>query len=61
MKFFITVIGMVMILEGIPYFTMPDRVKEVAAIILTSRGRSLRLIGAFLMVAGLVLVALGRA
>ena len=55
------VIGMVMILEGAPYFTMPDKVKEVAAVKTTAEGRTLRVIGLSLMVAGLVLVALVRA
>jgi len=60
LKLLITLIGMVMILEGIPYFTMPDTVRQVAAMIMSAESRSLRLIGLSLMLLGLVLAALGR-
>lgn len=60
MKTFIMVIGIVMIIEGIPYFTMPDKVKEVAAMIVDAERRTLRMIGFALMVGGLVIVAFMR-
>lgn len=59
MKFLITVIGMVMIIEGIPYFTMPHRVKEMAEIIRGAENRGLRILGFALMLLGLCAVAIG--
>ncbi|MGK7346439.1 MAG: DUF2065 domain-containing protein [Candidatus Nitrospinota bacterium M3_3B_026] len=61
MKFLLTVLGVVMIVEGIPYFTMPERVKQVAAFIMDAEPRVLRIIGLSLMVLGLVIVAVTRA
>ncbi len=60
MKTLVTVIGLVMILEGIPYFTMPDKVKIVAEQIIDSDNKTLRLIGFALMAVGLGAVALMR-
>lgn len=58
MKTFIMVIGIVMIIEGIPYFAMPNRVKEVAALIVDAEKRTLGMIGFALMTGGLAIVAL---
>ncbi|VAX16743.1 hypothetical protein MNBD_NITROSPINAE02-1859 [hydrothermal vent metagenome] len=52
------VIGIVMIIEGIPYFAMPNRVKEVAALIVDAEKRTLGMIGFALMTGGLAIVAL---
>jgi hypothetical protein len=60
MSTFLTIIGIVMILEGIPYFTMPEQVKGVAEKIISSESQSLRLIGLALMVGGLIIVAITR-
>ncbi|VAX19136.1 hypothetical protein MNBD_NITROSPINAE04-337 [hydrothermal vent metagenome] len=60
MKTFLTIIGIVMILEGIPYFTMPEQVKGVAGKIVTAENRYLRIIGFALMLGGLVAVAISR-
>ncbi len=60
MKTIFIVVGIVMIIEGIPYFTMPDGVKEVADKILSAESRSLRMIGLALMIGGLLIVSLAR-
>ena len=60
MSTFLMIIGVVMILEGIPYFTMPEQVKGVAEKIITTESRSLRLIGFTLMLGGLITVAITR-
>lgn len=60
MSTFLMIIGIVMILEGVPYFTMPEQVKGVAEKIITSENRSLRLIGFALMLGGLIMVAITR-
>jgi uncharacterized protein len=60
MDYFLCVIGMVMIIEGVPYFAAPERMKSwMAALIQTAPG-TLRRFGLVMMVAGLVLVYLGR-
>jgi uncharacterized protein YjeT (DUF2065 family) len=60
MAFFLCVIGMVMIVEGIPYFAFPDRMKAVLAQMLRVPDARLRRFGAVLMLVGLVLVYMGR-
>lgn len=58
MKFFLCVIGMVMIVEGLPYFAFPDKMKATVQMILTLDTAILRRFGFFLMIAGLGLVYL---
>ena len=58
MKFFLSVIGMVMIIEGLPYFAFPGKMKATVQMILTLPDASLRRFGFFLMLAGLGLVYL---
>lgn len=58
MKFFLSVIGMVMIVEGLPYFAFPGKMKATVQMILTLDDAHLRRFGFFLMLAGLGLVYL---
>ena len=58
MKFFLCVIGMVMIVEGLPYFAFPDKMKATVQMILTLDTAILRRVGFFLMISGLGLVYL---
>jgi len=60
MKYFLCVIGMVMIVEGIPYFIFPEKMKGWMVKIIEMHEGALRLIGFTLMLAGLLLVYLGR-
>lgn len=60
MKFFLCVIGMVMIVEGLPYFAFPDKMKAVIHQFLAMPDNALRKFGFVLMLAGLSLVYLGR-
>jgi uncharacterized protein YjeT (DUF2065 family) len=60
MDFFLCVIGMVMIVEGLPYFAFPDRMKEMMARVLEMPDQSLRKVGLGLMLAGLFLAYIGR-
>ena len=53
MKLFLCVIGMVMMVEGLPYFAFPHRMKEMITVILGLDDQSLRRFGFFLMLAGL--------
>ena len=60
MDFFLCVMGMVMIVEGLPYFAFPDRMKEWIRKILELPDRALRRFGLVLMGIGLFLVYMGR-
>ena len=60
MRYFLCVIGMVMILEGIPYFIFPDKMKPWLARILETPDHTLRRLAMVLMAVGLVLVYIGR-
>ncbi|GAB6904737.1 conserved hypothetical protein [Desulfosarcina cetonica] len=60
MDYFLCVIGMVMIVEGVPYFAAPDRMKAWMAKIMELTPETLRRFGLVMMTAGLLLVYLGR-
>ena len=60
MDFFLCVIGMVMIVEGLPYFAFPDRMKEMMQRITGLPDNMLRRFGFVLMIAGLFLTYIGR-
>ena len=58
--YFLCVLGMVMIVEGLPYFAAPSKIKLWVQKLVELPDSSLRLIGFLLMSAGLGLVYLGR-
>ena len=60
MEFFLCVFGMVMIVEGLPYFAFPEKMKFWVQKILEMPDRVLRKFGFVLMLLGLLLVYLGR-
>ena len=60
MDFFLCVIGMEMIIEGLPYFAFPDKMKRFVEKLLEIEDRALRLFGLFLMILGLFLIHIGR-
>jgi len=60
MKFFLCVIGMVMIIEGVPYFAFPEKMKVWIKQIIEMSDSSLRLFGFWIMLAGLFLIYLGK-
>jgi uncharacterized protein YjeT (DUF2065 family) len=60
MKFFLCVIGMVMVVEGLPYFAFPVRMKLVIQKVLEMSDKALQKYGFVLMLFGLFLVYLGR-
>jgi len=59
MRFFLCVIGMVMIVEGVPYFAFPDKMKPWLQKLMETPDGALRRLGFGLMVLGLLLVYLG--
>lgn len=60
MKYFLCVIGMVMIIEGLPYFVFPEKMKSWMEKIMEMNDGALRWMGFTLMLAGLFIVYLGR-
>lgn len=60
MDFFLCVIGMVLIIEGLPYFAFPDQMKRWMEKVMQMGSGSLRRIGLVVMAVGLFLVYLGR-
>ena len=60
MKFFLCVIGMVMVVEGLPYFAFPVKMKLVIRKVLEMSDKALQKYGFVLMLFGLFLVYLGR-
>jgi hypothetical protein len=60
MKYFLAVVGVVMIVEGLPYFAFPDKMNQVMRQVLEIQDGALRRFGLFLMGLGLAAVYLGR-
>lgn len=59
MDFFLSVMGMVMVVEGLPYFASPEKMKSWVKKIETLKDKSLRKLGLTLMVLGVFFVYLG--
>ena len=60
MEFILCVVGMVMIIEGLPYFAFPEKMKFWIQKILVTPEGALRRLGLVLTSIGLLLVFLGR-
>ncbi len=60
MKFFLCVLGLVFVIEGLPYFAFPDKIKSYLMKVYQIPNRTLRIFGFFSVVIGLLLVYFGR-
>ena len=60
MQFFLCVLGMVMVVEGLPYFAFPEQMKLVIEKVLEMPDSALRKFGFVLMLAGMGLVYVGK-
>ena len=60
MSYFLCVLGMVLIVEGLPYFAIPEKMKVWVEKVLAAPEAHLRVMGLVMMLAGLFLVYLGR-
>jgi uncharacterized protein YjeT (DUF2065 family) len=58
--YFLSVIGMVMIVEGLPYFAIPDKMKQWIRQIIDVPDASLRRVALGVMLLGLGLVYAGN-
>jgi hypothetical protein len=60
MDFFLCVLGMVFIVEGVPYFAIPEKVKAYLQKVAEMPDSTLRFLGFAAILTGLLLVWLGR-
>ena len=60
MKYFLCVMGMVFILEGLPYFVFPHKIKDYLSMLLDLPESTLRIMGLLAMATGLFILYLGR-
>jgi len=60
METFLTVLGLICFIEGLPYFAFPQAIKRWLAQLMTLPPEQLRAFGGGLMLLGLVLVYWGR-
>jgi uncharacterized protein len=60
MEFFLCVLGMVLIIEGVPYFAFPDKLKNYLGKIQEIRDSHLRIMGLAAMIVGLIFLYLGK-
>lgn len=59
MKFFLSVLGMVFVIEGLPYFTFPAQIKIYLLKLIEVPDAALRILGAVAITLGLLLVYFG--
>lgn len=59
-SYWLTVIGLICFFEGLPYMAAPDQLKGWLRMLLDMESRHLRVLGAAMMVLGLVLIYWGR-
>jgi uncharacterized protein len=60
MEYFLCVLGMVFIIEGLPYFAFPDKVKSYIMKLQELPDSVLRALGLSAIVTGLILIYFGR-
>jgi uncharacterized protein YjeT (DUF2065 family) len=59
MKYFFCVLGMVFVIEGLPYFTFPSQIKTYLRRLTEVPNTTLRILGAVAVTLGLLLVYFG--
>ncbi|MDI6775872.1 MAG: DUF2065 domain-containing protein [Syntrophales bacterium] len=60
MKFLLCVLGMVFIIEGLPHFVFPEKIKTYLMRLAELPPATLRISGLLAIIAGLILVYFGR-
>ena len=60
MQFFLCVLGMVMVVEGLPYFAFPEKMKFVIQKVIEMPDKALQKFGFVLIIIGICLVYLGK-
>ena len=60
MEFFLCVLGMIMVVEGLPYFAFPEKMKFWLQKVFEMPDETLRKFGLIIMLIGLFIVYLGK-
>lgn len=60
MKYFICVLGLALVIEGLPYFAFPGKIKEFLAKIPQIQDTTLRIFGLATIMLGLLLIYISR-
>jgi uncharacterized protein YjeT (DUF2065 family) len=60
MEYFLCVLGMVFIIEGLPYFAFPEKVKSYIMKLQEMPNSVLRILGLSAIITGLILIYFGR-
>ncbi|MEW6138829.1 MAG: DUF2065 domain-containing protein [Thermodesulfobacteriota bacterium] len=60
MEFLLCVIGMVMVVEGLPYFSFPDKMKKLMRLMGEQEDTTLRIMGGMLVILGLAIIFFAR-
>jgi hypothetical protein len=60
MEFFLCVLGMVLVVEGLPYFAFPEKMKALMNMMQEQDDTTLRIVGGTLLVLGLLIVFFAR-
>lgn len=60
MEYFLSVLGLVLIFEGLPYFAFPDKMKRILENLPLIPDSTLRKYGFAAIIFGLLLIYLGR-
>ena len=60
MDYFLCVLGMVLIIEGLPYLVFPEKLKMYLLKITTMPDSTLRFMGISVIIIGLILLYFGR-
>jgi uncharacterized protein len=60
MEYFLCVLGMVFIIEGLPYFVFPEKVKSYIMKLQEMPDSVLRILGLSAIITGLILIYFGR-
>lgn len=60
MELFMCVLGMVLVFEGLPYFTFPDRMKAYMEFVLQQDNVALRVMGGIMVFLGLLIIFVAR-
>lgn len=60
MELFLCVIGLVLVVEGLPYFAVPDKMKAIMSVIQKQDDTTLRIFGAAALMTGLIILFVAR-
>jgi uncharacterized protein YjeT (DUF2065 family) len=60
LKYFIGVIGLFLVFEGLPFFAVPHKIKNTLHLILETPDSTLRVMGFIFMILGVLLIGWGQ-